>query len=185
MTISRRALHIAVVVAGLTTAGATLLTAQGGAQAKRSPAAAASASALTRELATGMLQTLVGAWQFEVRFGGNFTGAPDASGRRVFAPLFEELRLEWTESLDSSATGARGVVGFDPRTGRFYSMGVYSSSHGVELLTGSMDPAEPVITFTPTAPATGESFILRVIDADRFTWAPLDGGWRAVFRREK
>lgn len=200
MTNYRRGFHIAAIIAGLTTAGTTALAAQGGAQTRRAPAAptaaAATASATSEVaigLAGGILKTLVGTWRFEVRFAGNFTGAPDASGTRVFEPLFDDLRLQWTESLDSSTMNARGIVGFDPRTGQFYSTAVQSSGPGVELLTGSMDLAEPLILFTPTAPSSdaeasrrhAESFTLRVIDQDHFTWAPLDRGWRAVFTRER
>ena len=202
MTLYRRALHIAAIIAGLTTAAATWLTAQGGAQRRRAPAATVASAATpsaTSEvaigLAGGLVKTLIGTWRFEVRFAGNFTGAPDASGSRVFKPLFDDQRLEWTETLDSSTISARGMVGFDPRTGQFYSTAVQSSGPGIELLTGSMDLAEPLIVFTPTTRSADaeadaarrhmESFTLRVIDADHFTWAPLDRGWRAVFTRER
>ena len=192
----RRCLHIAVAIAGLSTARATALAAQGGAQNRRAAAVRAAApsasSALALQLAGGLLQTLTGKWHYEVRFAGNFTGAPDASGTRVFQPLFEDLRLQWTESIDSSAMSAQGIVGFDPRTDQFYSTAVYSSGHGVELLAGSMDLAEPLILFTPAAGSGGdatrlaaESFTLRVIDNDHFTWGPTDRGWRAVFTRER
>ena len=193
MSAYRRGLHVAVIIGGLTAAGTASLAAQGGAQKRRAPAAATAGatSAVAVELAAGLLQTLTGSWRFEVRFAGNFTGAPDASGTRVFAPLFDDRRLEWTESLDSSTIGARGILGFDPRTGEFYSTAINSSGPGIELLTGSMDLAEPVILFIPIAPAAGadpsrrhmESFTLRVIDADHFMWSPLDRSWRAVFTR--
>ena len=201
MSVSRKGLHIAAIIAGLTMAGTTALDAQGGAQRRRSAPGtitaaedarvASATSAVAVELAGGLLKTLEGSWRFEVRFAGNFTGAPDASGTRVFAPLFDDKRLEWTESLDSSTIGARGIVGFDPRTGRFYSTAINSSGPGIELLSGSMDLAEPLILFTPIAPAAGadpsrrhmESFTLRIIDADHFMWSPLDRSWRAVFTR--
>ncbi len=200
MTVSRKGLHIAAIVASLTTAGAKALGAQGGAQTRhsRAPAGAAASSApevssaRTLQLASDLLHTLTGKWRYEVRFAGNFTGAPDASGTRVFEPLFEDLRLEWTESLDSSSISARGMVGFDPRNDQFYSTAIYSSGHGVELLAGSMDMAEPLILFTPTGGssgdvtrAAGESFTMRVIDSDHFTWAPLNRAWRTVFTRER
>jgi hypothetical protein len=127
----------------------------------------------------------MGTWRFEVRFAGNFTGAPDASGTRVFAVLYDDLRLEWTESLDSSTIGARGIVGFDPRTGEFYSTTINSSGPGIELLAGSMDLSEPLVLFTPSSRSKDASYTLRVIDADHFMWAPLDRGWRAVFTRER
>lgn len=198
MTTYRRGWHIAAIIAGLTTAWATALAAQGAAQQRRTAAPAtagaegdAAPSALAVELAGGLLKTLMGTWRFEVRFAGNFTDAPDASGARVFAALFDDTRLEWTESVDSSAMSARGILGFDPRTGQFYSTAVNSSGPGIELLTGSMDLSEPVILFTPTAPAASadpsrrhmESFTLRMIDADHFMWSPLDRSWRAVFTR--
>jgi hypothetical protein len=195
MTIYRRGLHIAAIIAGLSTAATLSLAAQGGAQHRRAaPVAAAAAedasapsatSAVAVELAGGLLKTLMGTWRFEVRFAGNFTGAPDASGTRVFAVLYDDLRLEWTEYLDSSTIGARGIVGFDPRTGEFYSTTVNSSGPGIELLTGSMDLSEPLVLFTPSARSKDASYTLRVIDADHFTWVPLDRGWRAVFTRER
>jgi hypothetical protein len=191
MTIYRTSLHIAAIIAGLTTAWAPSLTAQGGAQHRRAAPIAAAApderatSAVAVELASGLLKTLMGTWRFEVRFAGNFTGAPDASGRRVFAALFDDQRLEWTETLDSSAIAARGIVGFDPRSGEFYSTAVNSSGPGIELLGGSMDLSEPLVLFTPQSRSTEASYTLRVIDADHFMWAPLDRGWRAVFTRER
>lgn len=195
MTIYRTRLHIAAIIAGLTAAWAPSLAAQGGAQNRRAaPVAAAVAedvrtpsatSAVAVELASGLLKTLMGTWRFEVRFAGNFTGAPDASGTRVFNALFDDLRLEWTESLDSSTIGARGIVGFDPRTGEFYSTAVNSSGPGIELLSGSMDLAEPLVLFTPSSRSRDASYTLRVVDADHFMWAPLDRGWRAVFTRER
>jgi hypothetical protein len=195
MTIYRRGLHIVAIIAGLSTAATLSLAAQGGAQHRRAaPVAAAAAedasapsatSAVAVELAGGLLKTLMGTWRFEVRFAGNFTGAPDASGTRVFAVLYDDLRLEWTEYLDSSTIGARGIVGFDPRTGEFYSTTVNSSGPGIELLTGSMDLSEPLVLFTPSARSKDASYTLRVIDADHFTWVPLDRGWRAVFTRER
>ena len=163
-------------------AAAATAAAPGDANASNAPSAT---SAVAVELAGGLLKTLMGTWRFEVRFAGNFTGAPDASGTRVFAALFDDQRLEWTESLDSSTIGARGIVGFDPRTGEFYSTAVHSSGPGIELLTGSMDLAEPLVLFTPTSRSKDASYTLRVIDADHFTWAPVDRGWRAVFTRER
>ncbi len=196
MTIYRRGLHIAAIIAGLSVAATASLVAQGGAQKRRSAAPApvattedasapSATSAVAVELASGLLKTLMGTWRFEVRFAGNFTGAPDASGTRVFNALFDDLRLEWTESLDSSAIAARGIVGFDPRSGEFYSTAVNSSGPGIELLTGSMDLSEPLVLFTPKSRSNDASYTLRVIDADHFMWAPLDRGWRTVFTRER
>ena len=136
-----------------------------------------------------MLHQLVGRWRFAIWFAGNFDGPPDATGTRVAAALYDDLRLEWTETHDDSSH-SQGVLGFDPRVARFYSSAVYSDGSGVQLLTGTPSPAEPLITFTPlTRAATAdralmESFTLTVIDPDHFTWVPLDRGWRAVFTRE-
>jgi hypothetical protein len=188
MTNYRRGLHIGAIIAGLTTAWAPSLAAQGGQKARSAPddaSATSATSAVAVELAGGLLKTLMGSWRFEVRFAGNFTGAPDAAGIRVFAVLYDELRLEWTESLDSSTISARGIVGFDPRTGEFYSTTVNSSGPGIELLAGSMDLSEPLVLFTPSSKARDASYTLRVIDADHFMWAPLDRGWRAVFTRDR
>jgi hypothetical protein len=195
MTIYRRGLHIGAIIAGLTTVATLPVAAQGGALNRRAAAVAVAAaedasapsatSPVAIELAGGLLKTLMGTWRFEVRFAGNFTGAPDASGTRVFAAMFDDSRLEWTESLDSSAMAARGIVGFDPRSGEFYSTAVNSSGPGIELLTGSMDLSEPLVLFTPNSKSRDASYTLRVIDADHFMWAPLDRGWRAVFTRER
>jgi hypothetical protein len=182
----------------LATAAASPLGAQGGGQARRAvaPPLAEPPEAATEirlEPARSMLRHLVGRWRVEVRFAGNFDGAPDASGTRVVATLFDDLRLQWTEELDSAQSRSQGTIGFDSRSGRFYSTAVYSTGSGAELLGGTLDVAEPLITFTPVAPSPRgadpsrramESFVLRMVDADHFTWAPLDRGWRAVLTRE-
>lgn len=171
----------------------------GGAQQRRVPVAVASvaagpaagtSSSIALQLAGDLVKTLAGTWRFEVRFAGNFTGAPDASGTRVFEPLFGDLRLQWRETLDSSSITAQGVMGFDPDNNRFYSTAVYSSASGVELLTGTLDLAEPFVAFRPAVPATDgatrsgtDAFTLRLIDQDHFTWSPIDRSWRAVFTR--
>ncbi|HEX9348507.1 MAG TPA: hypothetical protein VF919_13090 [Gemmatimonadales bacterium] len=196
----RKEMHIGAMVA-VAMLAAQSLAAQGGAQQRRAPAAAVSAAAstdasgttatLTLQLAGDLLRTLAGKWRFEVRFAGNFTGAPDGSGTRVFASLYDSLRLQWRETLDSSSVNSQGMIGFDPDNGRFYSTAVYSSGPGVELLTGTLDMAEPFVAFRPIAPASGngarqgiESFTLRLIDQNHFTWSPIDRSWRAVFTRE-
>jgi hypothetical protein len=127
----------------------------------------------------------VGRWRVEVRFAGNFDGAPDASGTRVVQTVFDDLRLQWTEDVDSSEVRSQGTFGFDARTGRFFSTGLYSGGSGTELLTGTLDRAEPLITFNPAAPEPGAgSFTLRMVDPDHFIWSPLDHGWRALLTRE-
>jgi hypothetical protein len=94
----------------------------------------------------------------------------------------------WTEQLDSSRTRSQGLLGFDPRTGRFYSSTVDSAGSGAEFLTGTLSPREPLVTFIPITPASNqramESLSWAMVDQDHFTWVPLDRGWRAVFTRE-
>ncbi|HEV8305994.1 MAG TPA: DUF1579 family protein [Gemmatimonadales bacterium] len=193
----RKSVHVATAICAIviSTASATNLAAQGGGQARRPAAAPASAPAVVPpsvEPARSMLRHLVGRWRVEIRFAGNFDGAPDASGTRVVETLFDDLRLQWTEALDSAQNRSQGVLGFDSRTGRFYSTAVHSTGSGAELLTGTLDLAEPLITFTPAAPSADagaarqamESFALRMVDQDHFIWSPLDRGWRAVLTRE-
>src|SRR5213078_5285578 len=76
--------------------------------------------------ARGILATLVGTWRFEIRFAGNYGGAPDAAGTRVMKTLFDDLRLQWTEQLDHSTIQGQGVLGFDPGNDRFFSSAVYN-----------------------------------------------------------
>lgn len=185
-------------IAALVIVGTTLvapphhLAAQGGQKTARPAAAAPSTDVDQPSLqpARSVLRQLVGRWRFATWFAGNFDGPPDASGTRVVEALYDDLRLQWTETHDDSSS-SQGVIGFDPRIARFYSSAVYSDGTGVELLTGTPSPAEPLITFTPLTPATKgdrrlmESFTLTLIDPDHFTWVPLDRGWRAVFTRER
>jgi len=179
-------------IAALILAGASVLAptraaiAQGARQAGARETEPAAESAL--QPARSVLHQLVGRWRFATWFAGNFDGPPDATGTRVVVALYDDLRLQWTETYDDSSH-SQGVLGFDPRVGRFYGSAVYSDGSGVQLLTGTPNPAEPLITFTPLpAPQPErrlmESFTLTVIDPDHFTWAPLDRGWRAVFTRE-
>ena len=192
MSLYRKYLRIAGLVAGIVSpAFAASLSAQGGGQARRAvvaPASDAAAREALIEPARSMLRHLVGRWRVEIRFAGNFDGPPDAAGTRVVAALFDDLRLQWTEALDSSRTRSQGVLGFDPRSGRFYSSTVDSAGSGAEFLSGTLSTLEPLVTFTPIAPASGqkatESFTWTMVDQDHFTWAPLDRGWRAVLTRE-
>src|SRR2546430_14074289 len=109
------------------------------------------------EPARGILRTLVGTWRFEIWFAGNYGGASDASGTRVVKALFDDLRLEWTEQLDHSTIAGQGVLGFDPGSDRFFSSAVYSAGAAPEFMTGTLDAAEPLVTFNSilTAPAAG------------------------------
>ena len=186
----RNSVRVAVLVSAIavSTATASQLRAQGGPQAHRPTAAAAATALPSLEPARSILRHLVGRWRVEVRFAGNFDGAPDASGTRVVQTMFDDLGLQWTEDVDSSQVRSQGTMGFDARTGRFYSTAVYSSGSGAELLTGTLDRAEPLVTFSPAAPAApapgAGSFTLRMVDPDHFLWAPLDRSWRALLTRE-
>jgi Protein of unknown function (DUF1579) len=160
------------------------LAAQGGPKA-----AAVRVGAVRLEPARSLLHTLVGRWRFEIRFAGNYDGAPDVSGTRVVTALFDDLRLQWTEEVDHSEIRSQGIIGFDSRSGRFYGTSVNSGGTGAEFMTGTLDQGEPLVTFSPLAPSSPdrqlmESFTLSLIDRDHFTWAPLDRGWRGVFTRE-
>lgn len=191
--------HIAaLVIASASLVATSALHAQGTLDRTRTPAATPTAP--TRQPAVqparSLLHQLVGRWRFAIWFAGNFDGPPDATGTRTIEALYDDLRLQWTEQLDSSQSRSQGVLGFDPRTGQFYSSAVYSEGAGVEILTGTLNLAEPLVTFSPVGPPPGgaapqparrlmESFSLTLIDPDHFTWAPLDRGWRAVFTRER
>ena len=189
MTLYRKYLHVAGLVVGIVTQAAVpSLSAQGGRQARRAAVAPSSEPAVdiaaAVEPARSVLRSLVGRWRVEVRFAGNFDGAPDASGTRVIEALFDDLRVQWTEALDSLRVKSQGMIGFDSRTGRFYSTAVDSAGAGAELLTGTLDLAEPLITFNPAPATRGASFALRMVDQDHFIWSPLDRGWRAVLTRQ-
>jgi hypothetical protein len=189
MFTNRNHLHIALTVGAIATATiwTPTLVAQGGRQSLApAPAAAPAVAQPSLEPVRSVLRHLVGRWRVEIRFAGNFDGSPDASGTRVVDSLFDDLRLQWTEALDSSRVRGQGFIGFDSRSGRLYSTAVYSAGSGAELLTGTLDLAEPLITFSPVAstPPAGATFALRMVDPDHFTWSPLDRGWRAVWTRE-
>lgn len=139
-----------------------------------------------------LLRTLVGTWRFEIRFAGNVDGAPDASGTHVVTALFDDLRVEWFEVLDHSRLHGRGIIGFDPGAGRFYSVAIYSVGHAPELMWGTLDDAEPLIIFSPIAVSPSDSpqvldssAALQSLDQDHFTWVALNRGWRAVFTRRE
>ena len=181
-------------IAALIFAGASVLAptraaiAQGALETRAREIAPAPAAEPALQPARSVLHQLLGRWRFAIWFAGNFDGPPDATGTRVATALYDDLRLEWTETHDDSSH-SQGVLGFDPRVSRFYSSAVYSDGSGVQLLTGAPSPAEPLILFTPLPTPQPdrrpmESFTLTVIDPDHFTWVPLDRGWRAVFTRE-
>src|SRR6058998_2817907 len=74
---------------------------------------------------------------------------PISSGTRVVRALFDDLRVEWTEQLDHTAVQGQGMIGFDERSGRFYSTSLSNAGSGAEFMTGVPDPNEPRITFSP------------------------------------
>src|SRR3989454_11931240 len=171
------------------------LAAQGGERLNRTtdPAAALSLEPAHLDPARGMLRSLVGTWRFEMWFAGNFDGAPDASGTRVVKTLFDDLRLQWTEQLDHSTIQGQGVLGFDPGSDRFFSSAVYNAGAAPEFMTGTLDPAEPLVTFSSilTAPAAGpgqqlvQSSIMNMLDQNHFAWTARDHAWRAMFTRQE
>ena len=176
------------ILALVSTAAPSTLAAQGGPRVARSAQVSVAQSAEAKLApARGMLRTLAGTWRFEMRFAGNFDGPADVSGTRLFKPLFDSLRLEWTEALDHSPVQGQGVVGFEEKSGRFFSSGVYSAGSTPEFMTGTLDDAQPLVTFTPLpfGPDAGRGFALNLIDADHFTVAALDRAWRAVFTRQQ
>jgi len=168
------------------------LAAQGAKEAngRGRPSATVAGPSSHLQPARGILGDLVGAWQFQIWFAGNFSGTPDASGIRVMKALFDDLRLEWTEVLDHSQLQGQGLVGFDPSSDRFFSTSVYNVGSAPELLTGIPDDAQPSITFyaISIAPGAGEPppppmSTLAMVDHDHFTWMAQDRAWRAVFTR--
>ena len=168
------------------------LAAQGAKEAngRGRPSATVAGPSSHLQPARGILGDLVGAWQFQIWFAGNFSGTPDASGIRVMKALFDDLRLEWTEVLDLSQVQGQGLVGFDPSSDRFFSTSVYNVGSAPELLTGIPDDAQPSITFyaISIAPGAGEPppppmSTLAMVDHDHFTWMAQDRAWRAVFTR--
>lgn len=190
---SRRLGIIAAGVVAITIASGRTLPAQGGHKVAPLVGPAVTAPEGARlEPARGILHTLVGTWRFEVWFAGNFGGTPDAAGTRVVAPLFDDLRLQWTEQLDRSQVRGQGIIGFDPGSGRFFGSAVYSAGSAPDFLIGVLDGAEPLVTFNPVAispevsPAelATRSFSLTMLDGDHFRLAALDHGWRAVFTRQ-
>ncbi len=187
--------HVAAGILAAAAVSVSTLAGQGGRRATREVSSAAHHASAELRLASAesMLHTLVGRWHFEMRFAGNFNGPPDVSGTRVLKPLFDEKRLEWTETLDQSRVQGRGVVGYDDQSDRFFSSAVSSAGSSPELMTGTLDDAEPLITFSPLALApdsgsaqeSNRAFALALLDDNHFTAAALDRAWRAVFTRQR
>jgi hypothetical protein len=156
-----------------------------GLAAATAPAPAAGAAAHVQP-ARGILATLLGTWRFEIRFAGNYDGAPDATGTRVIRTLFDDLRVEWTEAFDHSPLEGQGIVGFDPASDRFFWNAVYSTGSAPELLTGALDDAQPTIAFRPVGGGDlAAAATLVVVDNDHLTWVAPDRAWRAVFTRQR
>jgi hypothetical protein len=99
--------------------------------------------------------------------------------------LFDDLRVQWTEALDHSRIETRGIIGFDPGSGRFFSSSVSSAGPAPEFMMGTLDSAEPLITFRSVADSAGQAFALTMLDDDHFRSAALDHSWRAVFTRQR
>jgi hypothetical protein len=168
------------------TTGPALLAQGGRALARPASAAIAPSPESSRlEPARAIVQRLVGTWRFELWFAGNFGSAPDATGTRVVTTLFDDLRVQWTEALDHSQIETRGIIGFDPGSGRFFSSAVSSAGPAPEFMMGTLDSAEPLVTFRPVADSAGQSFALTLLDDDHFRSAALDHSWRAVFTRQR
>lgn len=176
----------------VTAAVAPALAAQGAQAANTRDQASGTGSGAASRLqpARTVLGTLVGTWRFGIWFAGNFDGAPDAAGTRTVRALFDDLRVEWTEALDHSPLEARGIVGYDPSSKRFFWSAVYSAGATPELLTGVLDDAQPSIYFRPISASPGgdqqpvPAATLAVLDRDHFTWVAADRTWRAVFTRQ-
>lgn len=151
----------------------------------KTAAGAVTRAASHAEAARALLRNLIGTWRFEIWFAGNLTGPADVSGTRVVRPLFDDSRLEWTEQIDHSAIQGQGLMGFDPTTGRFFSTAVSSAGPSPELLSGTLDDAEPTITLSPLSGApAGAASSLTVLDRDHFSWVAPNRQWRAVFTRQ-
>src|SRR5256885_8437885 len=185
MRINAPRLHRTVALALSALAAAAIaplrLAAQGNERLGRKTDLVSSASAEPSHLepARGILRTLVGTWRFEIWFAGNYGGAPDASGTRVVKALFDDLRLERTEQLDHSTIAGQGVLGFDPGTDRFFRSAVYSAGAAPEFLTGTLDAAEPLVTFSSMLPAPtagpgqpgAPASIMTMLDPKHLAWA--------------
>ena len=178
--------YLGIILVVVTTAPGRLLVAQGGSKVVHPVRSASTASPESSRLepARAVLHTLVGTWRFEIWFAGNFGVAPDASGTRRVTTLFDDLRLQWTEELDHSPIQTQGLIGFDPKSGRFFSSSVSSAGPAPEFMTGILDSAEPLITFRQIADSADQSFSLTLLDGDHFRAAALDRSWRAVFTRQ-
>ncbi|HKW40976.1 MAG TPA: DUF1579 family protein [Gemmatimonadales bacterium] len=183
---NRRAGYLGISVVVLAAATGPALVAQGGPKVARPAGSVTTASGESSRLerARAVLGTLVGTWRFEIWFAGNFTNTPDAAGMRHVTTLFDDLRLEWTENLDHSPIETRGLIAFDPKSGRFFSSSVSSAGPAPVFMLGTVDNTEPLVIFRPLADSTDQSFAVTMLDADHFRTAALDRSWRALFTRQ-
>src|SRR5207247_10044640 len=119
----RGAAGFAACVLAVAAAFAPGLAAQGAKEAngRGRPSATVAGPSSHVQPARGILGDLVGTWQFQIWFAGNFSGTPDASGIRVMKALFADLRLDWTEVLDHSQVQGQARRGFTPSADSFLS----------------------------------------------------------------
>src|SRR2546426_8165474 len=91
---------VAACVLAVTAAFAPGLAAQGAKEAngRGRPSATVAGPSSHLQPARGILGDLVGTWQFQIWFAGNFSGTPDVSGIRVMKALRSE---EHTSELQS------------------------------------------------------------------------------------
>src|SRR6266480_1831670 len=133
------------------------LAAQGAKEAngRGRPSATVAGPSSHLQPARGILGDLVGNWQFQIWFAGNFSGTPDASGIRVMKSLFDDLRLEWSELLTGIPDDAQPSITF----------------YAISIAPGAGEPSPPPMS------------TLAMVDHDHFTWTAQDRAWRAVFTR--
>src|SRR5436309_8908016 len=140
-------------IAALILAGASVLappraaSAQGALQTRGREIAAAPAGESALQPARSVLHQLVGRWRLAIWFAGNFDGPPDATGTRVAATLYDDLRLEWTETHDDSSH-SQGVLGFDPRVVASTAPRSTATAPGASSLTGPRSPANRPVPST-------------------------------------
>src|SRR5437879_4954128 len=107
---------------------------------------------------------------------------------RIHAP-----RRYGSVAPELATLAGQGVLGFDPGSDRFFSSAVYSAGAAPEFMTGTLDAAEPLVTFSSilTAPAASAgqpvvpASIMTMLDQNHFAWTARDRAWRAVFTRQE
>src|SRR2546430_4023228 len=94
-----------------------------------------------------------------------------------------EIDCDWSSDVCSS----------DPGSDRFFSSAVYSAGATPEFMTGTLDAAAPLVTFSSivTAPVASPAeplvpaSILTMLDQNHFAWTARDRAWRAMFTRQE